>query len=634
MNVFDLSAILTLNSSQYDQGMEKAKNKAMTFSKGFKTAMKVGVAGLAVLGAGTAVLGKKLVDGAKQTAEYGDKVDKMSQKIGISAEAYQKWDYVMQRAGTSVDSLKMGMKTLSQQAEKNSGDFQKLGISQKDVASMSKEDLFEATVKGLSKMEDGTERTVLATKLLGRAGADLAPLLNSGSEAIEEQMELAEKYGMVVPQETINASAVFEDSMTTMQMTMEGFKNRMLGQLLPAMTKVTDGLGKLFAGDMSGVDDINKGLNDFITKAGEILPKVIEVGGSIIVNLVKGIVQATPILVDGIKEVIGNAVEPLMDGFAEKMRSSAGKMIDAGLELLVNLGQGIQEALPTIAQYIPTIIGNIAGFIIENAPKILEAGINLMMSLGKGIVDSVPVLLDNLPQIFDQMKEAFTSFDWASLGKLAIKALVSGIKGAGNIVKTILGAVAKLGLKALKGGFDGAKDIASKMVKAVGKAISDGLKTVKDAVKNLAKGAMEKLKDIWDGAKDVGKNLVQGLWNGIDNAKDWIKDKISGWVGNVKDFLKNLFGIHSPSTWARDVIGLNIAKGMAEGIEDGEDIVNSAFTELMETPNIGTADMNQDLLSQFKQVQMTNNITVDGAENPEEFADRFVRQLQLQMRMA
>ena len=36
---------------------------------------------------------------------------------------------------------KMGMKTLSQQAEKNSDAFQKLGISEEQVANLSKEDL-------------------------------------------------------------------------------------------------------------------------------------------------------------------------------------------------------------------------------------------------------------------------------------------------------------------------------------------------------------------------------------------------------------------------------------------------------------------------------------------------------------
>lgn len=78
----------------------------------------------------------------------------------------------------------------------------------------------------------------------------------------------------------------------------------------------------------------------------------------------------------------------------------------------------------------------------------------------------------------------------------------------------------------------------------------------------------------------IGKNIVQGMWNGISNSFQWIKDKISGWVGNVLDFIKNLFGIHSPSTVMRDQVGKMLGLGMAEGIEDSRNAVNGAVRKL------------------------------------------------------
>ena len=290
MDVLTLQGILTLDKSQYDNGLDDAEKGAHSFGGRFSKAMKIGAAAVAGLGVATAVMGKKIVNGAKEVAEYGDKVDKMSQKIGISTDAYQKWDYVMQRAGGNVDQLKMGMKTLSQQAEKNSDAFQKLGISQEEVASLNKEELFEKTVKGLSEMEDSTERTALASQLLGRAGADMGPLLNQGSKAIEEQMEIAEKYGMVMPESAVKASAAFQDSLTTLQMTAQGLKNRLLGEFLPAMTKVTDGLALMFTGDMSGLDDVVKGIKGFIGKIGDMAPKMLQAGGNLLTQLAQGLV--------------------------------------------------------------------------------------------------------------------------------------------------------------------------------------------------------------------------------------------------------------------------------------------------------------------------------------------------------
>lgn len=79
---------------------------------------------------------------------------------------------------------------------------------------------------------------------------------------------------------------------------------------------------------------------------------------------------------------------------------------------------------------------------------------------------------------------------------------------------------------------------------------------------------------------DIGKNLVSGLWNGIKNSFQWIKDKISGWVGNVMDFIKGLFGIHSPSAVMRDEVGKMLGLGMADGIDKSKKTVQRAMRRL------------------------------------------------------
>ena len=46
------------------------------------------------------------------------------------------------------------------------------------------------------------------------------------------------------------------------------------------------------------------------------------------------------------------------------------------------------------------------------------------------------------------------------------------------------------------------------------------------------------------------------------------KDKISDWVGDVTDFLKDLFGIASPSKLMRDEIGVYLAQGIGVGFSN------------------------------------------------------------------
>ena len=86
------------------------KSSGQKFSSSFSGALKSGakvIAGAVVASvASVAALSKSFLDAAKSTAAYGDNIDKMSQKMGLSSTAFQEWDFIAQHSGTSMDSLK------------------------------------------------------------------------------------------------------------------------------------------------------------------------------------------------------------------------------------------------------------------------------------------------------------------------------------------------------------------------------------------------------------------------------------------------------------------------------------------------------------------------------------------------
>ena len=164
-----------------DKGFDEAADGAKDFSKDVKsagdtadsadgkffklgdTAKKVGAAlGTAATAIGTVAVaaGKKLWDMANDTASAGDAIDKTSQKIGISAESYQKWDYVFERCGADVDNLQSGMKKLStvitdaaggsdSAAEKLSA----VGLSIEDLNGKSQDEQLQLVITALQGME-------------------------------------------------------------------------------------------------------------------------------------------------------------------------------------------------------------------------------------------------------------------------------------------------------------------------------------------------------------------------------------------------------------------------------------------------------------------------------------------------
>lgn len=633
MDVFDLAATLSLDSSSYVQNLNDAKLSATEFegqstsvaskvSKGFKTAA---VAGGVIAGVGAAITGA-FVKAAKGTADYGDKVDKMSQKIGISAESYQKWDYVMQRAGGNVDSLKMGMKTLSQQAEKNNESFQKLGISQEEVANLSQEELFEKTVKGLAGMEQGTERAAIASELLGRAGADMGPLLNQGSGAIEEQMEIAEKYGMIMPDSAVKASAAFQDSLTTMSMTFQGLKNRMMAEFLPAMTQVTDGMAKLFAGDMSGADDVAEGIEGIIDKVGEVLPTILEIGGRIIGHLAKGFMDHLP----EILSAVGNGLLNVLSKIGEmisKIPSLFGK---------ADLAGGFQDAIAKFYETLPEIANNIANFISGLADWLVENGPDLIIALAKGIITALPNIISAMGTIVNAILRVVIGLParLLAMGLAAIMKFAVGIlKGAGKAVSGMASTVSRVvkAVASLPGKLLGA---AGKAMASFGRGIVNGgkkaWKFMSDIVSRLKKIPGDAIKSFYN----VGSDIINGVKRGISNAWDGLKKSVLGLFKNLPKPIRKFLKIKSPSRLFAEEVGKWIPLGVASGIKENMDAVDDALEDIAPDEGEYTVRVGAqgDGSSAFKQINFNPTVYVDGARDPEEYAKRFISSVKQEVR--
>ena len=78
----------------------------------------------------------------------------------------------------------------------------------------------------------------------------------------------------------------------------------------------------------------------------------------------------------------------------------------------------------------------------------------------------------------------------------------------------------------------------------------------------------------------IGLDLVKGIFNGISNSVQWLYGKLKGWVSSVISYIKNLFGIHSPSAIMRDEVGKNLALGVADGISKNINAVSDAMSEM------------------------------------------------------
>lgn len=622
MDIFDLVAKLTLDTTPYEDGLKGAESDATSIGGKIGGVLgKIGGGvGLAVgaVTTGVTALSGALVNGVNDLASYGDNIDKMSQKMGISAEAYQEWDAVMQHSGTSMETLKASMKTMANAVENNNEAFAQLGITEEQLATMSQEDIFSSVITGLQNMEEGTQRTYIAGQLLGRGATELGALLNTSAEETQAMKDRVHELGGVLSDEAVKASASFQDQLQDMQTAQQSLSRNMLSDFLPSITTVMGGLTDMFSGDYtSGAEKISEGIDTAITNVTEKLPEFMDMGAKIILNLADSIVsnapkilkagisvikelaigftEALPDLIDTASEIITTVLDSLTEALPELLP----KLLDAVIQLvnrlldhlpeilssLLDLVKALvdsllTEGLPMLLQALPDIIVGVVNFIVDAIPQILNAVISIVLAIVQNLPTIITSLISALPTIITSVITAILSAipQFIDAG---IQLFIGLIGALPEIIEALIEAIPLIitGLvDAFKQNEPKIKESGKKLLESLGNGLKNLGSTIKDAVKKIWDALKNNFKSVIDNAKKWGTDLIMNFVNGIKSKISAVTDAVKNVAGKVKDFL----GFSEPEdgplsnfhTYAPDMMKL-----FAQGVKENTDIVTDQIAK-------------------------------------------------------
>jgi len=539
------------------------------FSSGFgKVLGSTGavVAGAAALGgAAIAAMGTQFVKASSDVADYGDNIDKMSQKMGLTASAYQEWDAVMQHSGTSMETMKASMKTLASAAESNNKAFEALGITQEELATMNQQDLFEATIKALQEVESDTQRTYLAGQLLGRGATELGALLNTSAEETQAMRDRVRELGGVMSDEAVKASAAFKDQLQDMQTAFAGLSRNLMGEFLPQITMVMAGLTEIFTGNSEGgLSQISQGINNIANSIMQALPQVVDVASGILQALANAVISNLSMIAN-----VGlNVISELTNGLMQALPT----LLPIGIQIVVELANSIAQSAPVMIPQITSLVLQLADMIANNADLLIDSATALMLGLSDGLVLAIPVLTEKAPEIILKLAEALILNlpQIMSVGPQVCLSLATGIvKGWGSLFKAGADMVNKLG---------------------------EGMKNV----------------DVAQWGKDMIDNFIAGIKARMGKLVDAVKDV----AGTVKDYI----GFSEPKkgelsnfhTFAPDMMEL-----FAQGIKENENIVSRQMQESLSIPQAQAAPQT----SNSNSVNATLNIYGTEGQDVNELAD-------------
>lgn len=548
-------------------GNKTGSNFAAGLGKGLAAA---GVATVAVAGA-TVAATKEIYNETAAVASYGDSIDKNSQKLGMSVEAYQEWDYVLGISGTSMQDCAVGMKTLTNKIDDaKSGnaqaiaDFEALGVSIEDLSNLSREDVFAGVIAGFQDMEDSSERAALANDLFGKSGQNLTPLFNTSQEETAALIQNVKDLGGVMSEDAVKASADFVDSQLNMQTALNGLRNNMLGQFLPGLTLVNDGLAKVFSGDMSGIESIKSGINGVVATISSVLPTFLQVGSEIIVTLVSGLTPMLPMLLESLLGAFSQVLNSLfaaLPSLIPVITSGLGLIINTILQnlpllistasqLILSLAQGLSSSLPTLIPSAISAVLMIVDTLLSNLDPLISVALDLIVAIALGLISALPELAIKVPEIINQIVVTLLDHlpEVISAAVLIIGALAEGlISATPDLLAEIPGLI-------------------SQIISAFG-----------DLGVQLASNALT-----W--ASDMIDSFVSGISSGIS--------KIGEAASNIANEVKDFIGFSEPKkgplsnfhTYAPDMVDL-----FTEGLEESTPQIQASMESMLSIPGAGMA---------------------------------------------
>lgn len=477
----------------------------------------------ATVGAATA-----LTAGVSKLAQYGDQIDKQSQKIGISAEKYQEWDAVLQHSGTSIGVLQAGMRTLRNAMDSlgnASGDAvvdqqklaaaqtaydnavltaEKAAIDYNAAVEKSGEDS-DAAISKLIALEKAQNNVESAQSKLNTAMEGSTPKMSDAAAALHSLgISATDSMGNLRDEEE-----VFSEVITALQnMENETEKQRYatillgrggteLGALLNTTAEDTEKMKQR-------VHELNGVLSDDAVKASARFQDSLQ-------DMTTGFTGLKNSLLQDFLPVFADVMDGVTDIFAGDSEGGKSK-IESGLD-------GITETIE------------------KSLPRVLEIG-EQFMSLGDRLA---PAIFKTFDMISGSIIKSVENIDVDS----AVNTLLDALTGGANVVGRFAGSLTDLFLNSIdnlanSGGIERVISVISDMMDEGGKKLVEVLPKLSTSVATIIEKLMQSIPEVLTGENSA--NLIDSLVNSAVTIVEAVVNNINPVVEAITSAFPKIVG--------------------------------------------------------------------------------------------
>ena len=413
---------------------------------------------------------------AKNTAASGDQFDKLSQKSGISAKTLSQLSHAANMSGVSTEQFGANILKLNQQmaaaAQGNKAAqlaFKRAGVSIRDSAGKMKtaDQVMLEMSNTFKKMPEGIYKSDLAMAVFGKSGADMIPLLQGGSDAIQDLIKQSDELGMTFSNDEAKASAEFCDSLDVLKKSAKGLVNTIGKQLIPVITPLLQSMAKWISANR---ELISAKVGEFLENFKAALPQIKD----FLTGVFTGI-NNTATAMGGWMPLLQNSGKLFLAIKAIQM----AMWLKGTTKAVLMLSKSFIKAIPVVIRFGVALLANPIGLVIAAIAGLVTAGyflyknwdkvVKFIKDMWKGIKNFFSNIFSNITGLFDtgfikSILDLLKKFNPVTLVMNAIDGIFNYFKGISLI------------------------DEGSKLIKSFGDGIVKTWNSIKNAIIDLFTG--------------------------------------------------------------------------------------------------------------------------------------------------
>ncbi len=401
-----------LNSKGLKKGADESKSILQSIGK------QVSVLNTALAGIGAAVgigfLVKGFTELTKSQIDSVSATTRLADRIGTTTEALSGLQYVARQAlGTSDiegfgDALsdmqeKIGDVTLEEGGAKDI--MAQLGLDAESMKNADAVTNFKAISDAISGVESKAEKLHIADTLFGGEGQKMLPLLEMGSEKIEEMQSQAKAMGLTFDEFSGGQVVTAQKAIASLTERFTGLSNQIVVQLAPYITGLIEQMQQFSGTGVSATEAVSTGIGWLASGLGlvsdivDVVMDAFQAFRSGVTRIIAGITSGIAGLIRGV-EYLSNALSGAESNYGEYAQAIADDLHQLADEQWDDALNSFAKAPPSegISQFFANVqkSSEEARKSLAQMPATMQSVADTTLSLSKSISDLESSLKDQI----------------------------------------------------------------------------------------------------------------------------------------------------------------------------------------------------------------------------------------------